>query len=68
MHAYRKHRPVHAASPAATEERLVYAALCVVGAIPVAVAIAHGGAFGAEPTIGLLMVLGGAIGLAVARA
>ena len=64
MHACRKHRPVRAESPAASEERLVYAALCLVGAIPVGVALAHGGTFGVEPTIGLLMVLAGAIGLA----
>ena len=68
MHPYRKHRPLRAEAPAATEERVVYAALCLVGAIPVAVALAHGGAFGVEPTIGLLMGLAGAIGLAVARA
>ena len=67
MHPYRKHRPLRTAPPAATEERVVYAALCLVGAIPVAVALAHGGAFGVEPTLGLIMLLAGAAGLALAR-
>jgi UPF0716 family protein affecting phage T7 exclusion len=67
VHTYRKHRAGRADSPAVTEERLVYVALCLIGAIPIAVALAHGGAFGVEPTIGLLMALAGAIGLAIAR-
>jgi hypothetical protein len=46
---------------------VVYTALCLVGAIPVAVALAHGGAFGVEPTLGLIMALAGATGLVVAH-
>jgi len=63
MHPYRKHRPCGAEPPAANEELVVYGALCVVGAIPVAVAVAHGGAFGVEPTLGMLMALAGVAGL-----
>jgi hypothetical protein len=63
MHPYRKHRPCRAAVPAASEELIVYAALCVVGAIPVAVAVVRGGAFGVEPTLGMLMALAGVAGL-----
>jgi hypothetical protein len=67
VHPYRKRLPVSAESPAISEERIVYAALCLVGAIPVAVALAHGGAFGVEPTLGLIMALAGAVGLIFAR-
>jgi hypothetical protein len=67
VHPYRKHRPVPAERPAASEERVVYAALCMVGAIPVAVTLAHGGAFGVEPTLGLIMAVAGAAGLGFAR-
>jgi hypothetical protein len=45
------------------EELIFYVALCVVGAIPVASPIAQGGAFGVEPTIGLMMVIAGIAGL-----
>jgi hypothetical protein len=63
MHPYRRHRPCRAEAAAASEELVVYAALCVVGAIPVAVALAHGGAFGVEPTLGMLMAVAGVAGL-----
>jgi hypothetical protein len=67
MHPYRKHQPTHVVAPAGSEELIVYVALCVVGAIPVAVAISRGGAFGVEPTLGLAMILAGAAGV-IARA
>jgi hypothetical protein len=63
MHPYRKDRECRAEVPAASEEVIVYAALCVVGAIPIAVALGRGGALGVEPTLGMLMVLAGAAGL-----
>ena len=63
MHPYRKHRPCRAEASPASEELVVYAALCVVGAIPVAVALGRGGAFGVEPTLGMLMALAGVAGL-----
>jgi hypothetical protein len=67
VHPDHEHRPIGAEPAAAREERVVYAALCLVGAIPIAVALAHGGAFGVEPTLGLIMALAGAAGLAFAR-
>lgn len=67
MHPHRKALPACAESPAAREERIVYAALCLVGAIPVAVALEHGGAFGVEPTLGLITALVGVAGLAGAH-
>ena len=45
------------------EELIFYVALCVVGALPVASPIARGGAFGVEPTLGLMMVIAGIAGL-----
>ena len=63
MHPYRKHRSWRTVAPAASEERVLYAALCVVGAIPVAAALDRGGSFGVEPTIGLAMALAGLAGL-----
>ena len=63
MHPYRKHRPCCAEASPASEELVVYAALCVVGAIPVAVALGRGDAFGVEPTLGMLMAAAGVAGL-----
>jgi len=54
-------------SAALIEELICYVAMCVVGAIPVGSALARGGAFGVEPTIGLLMMLAGAAGLVFGR-
>jgi len=63
-HPYRKLSPPDRRSTGALGEELIfYVALCVVGAIPLAHPIARGGAFGVEPTIGLLMVLAGLAGL-----
>ena len=64
MHPYRKPRHRDSAAPADGEELVLYVALCVVGAIPVVVAAARGGAFGVEPTIGLMMAVAGLAGLA----
>lgn len=66
MHPYRKCPSDHA-SAAPGEELILYAALCVVGAIPVATALVRGGSFGVEATIGLLMVLAGLAGIFAAR-
>lgn len=46
-----------------TEERILYGALCGVGAIPIAIALLRGGSFGVEATLGLLMALAGLAGL-----
>jgi hypothetical protein len=44
------------------EELILYGLLVVIGAIPVAVAVAERTTFGVEATIGLLMVCAGVIG------
>ena len=63
-HPYRKLSPPDRRSTGALGEELIfYVALCVVGVIPLAKPIARGGAFGVEPTIGLLMVIAGLAGL-----
>ena len=38
------------------EQLLLYALIAAIGIIPVIVAVVHGGVFGPEPTIGLLML------------
>jgi hypothetical protein len=64
LHPYRKPQPTAArAAKVLDEELIVYAALCVVGAIPVAIALSQDGAFGVEPTLGLLMGIAGIAGL-----
>ena len=66
MPPYRKAAPGAAdpaAAPAAAEEPIVYLALCVIGAIPVGIALIRGGVFGVEATLGLIMALAGAVGL-----
>jgi len=45
------------------EELIFYVALCVLGAIPVSLLIARGGAIGVEPTVGLMMIVAGLAGL-----
>lgn len=63
-HPYRKSSLSHArADRTPGEELIFYAALCVIGAIPVANLVLRGGVFGVEPTIGLLMLLAGLAGL-----
>jgi len=46
------------------EEAILYGTLVGIGAIPVAITAFTSGRFDTQPTIGLLMALGGAIGLA----
>lgn len=66
MHPYRK-LPADHASTAPSEELVLYLALCVVGAIPVATVLVRGGTFGVEATLGLMMTLAGLAGLLAAR-
>jgi len=63
MHPYRQLPVDREAAPAPSEERVLYAVLCAVGAIPVAIALLRGGGFGVEATLGLLMALAGLAGL-----
>jgi hypothetical protein len=67
VHPYREPQST-ADRPAAAlgEELILYVALCVIGAIPVVIALARGGAFGVEPTLGLAMIAAGTIGLVAA--
>lgn len=63
MHPYRQ-APVRSdrSCHAQSEELIIYGLLVAIGAIPVAIALAERAAFGAEATLGLLMVCAGAIG------
>ena len=45
------------------EERTLYGVVAAIGALPVAGALARGGAFGVEPTVGLVMLAAGGAGL-----
>ncbi len=63
MHPYRKLPTDREASSAPSEERVLYAILCAVGAIPVAISLLRGGGFGVEATVGLGMTLAGVAGL-----
>jgi hypothetical protein len=66
VHPYRQLPTDHdarSARSAPSEERILYAALCVVGAIPVAIALLRGGGLGVEATMGLLMALAGLAGV-----
>lgn len=64
LHPYRRpHVAAADATAARGEELILYVALCAVGAIPAVTTLARGAAFGVEPTLGLLMVLAGLIGL-----
>jgi hypothetical protein len=47
------------------EELVLYGLVVAIGAIPVVVAVAQGGTFGGEPTIGLVMLCLGLIGTVV---
>jgi hypothetical protein len=47
----------------ASEEPILYGLLLAIGLVPVAIAWAAGGGYGAEATIGGLMATGGALGL-----
>jgi predicted phage tail protein len=66
VHPHRNHPSDHA-SATPGEELILYAALCVIGAIPVATVLVCGGSFGVEATIGLMMALAGVAGLLAAR-
>jgi hypothetical protein len=61
-HPYREPPPVADAEPAG-DERAIYGVLTAVGAIPLAIAVASGECFGAEPTVGLVMFGFGIVGL-----
>ena len=63
MHPYRQLPTDPEARSAPSEERILYAILCAVGAIPVAIALLRGGSFGVEATLGLGMALAGLAGL-----
>jgi hypothetical protein len=62
-HPYRD-LPVPAAPAPAPldEERLLYALLLAIGAIPVIVALVDHRTFGVDATLGLLMILAGTLG------
>ncbi|HEX3761149.1 MAG TPA: hypothetical protein VHW23_20785 [Kofleriaceae bacterium] len=62
MHPYRELPTHHEAPSAPREELILYAILCVIGAIPLAIALLGGG-FGVEATLGLAMTLAGLVGL-----
>jgi hypothetical protein len=69
VHPYRELPTDREAPSAPSEELILYVVLCIVGAIPLAVALLRGGAFGVEATVGLAMALAGLAGLlASARA
>ena len=63
VHPYRQIPTDSETGSAPSEERVLYAILCAVGAIPVAIALLRGGGFGVEATLGLLMALAGLAGL-----
>ena len=48
---------------AASEETVLYGLLLAIGLVPVAIAWASGGGYGAEATVGGLMATGGLLGL-----
>jgi hypothetical protein len=43
--------------PSEMDDLIVHAVIFVIGLIPVATAAAHGGTWGAQPSLGLLMML-----------
>jgi hypothetical protein len=64
FHPYRGAAPAsHRPASVPIEELIFYAALCLVGAIPIWTTAARGGAFGVEATIGVLMIAAGIVGL-----
>jgi uncharacterized membrane protein YdjX (TVP38/TMEM64 family) len=54
--------PATTASKPLLEELILYALLVAIGAIPVVLALADGGRFGVEATIGLIMLCAGLLG------
>ena len=67
MHPYRQLPTAPEARPTPSEERVLYAVLCGVGAIPVAIALVLRGSFGVEATLGLAMELAGLAGLVASQ-
>jgi len=65
MHPYRTPPPPKLPPPddRRGDDRLLAAVIAAIGAIPVATAVITGEAFGAEATVGLLLVVLGVIGL-----
>jgi hypothetical protein len=63
VHPYRQLPADCEAPPAPSEERILHAVLCAVGAIPVVIAVLRGGGFGVEATVGLVMAVAGLVGL-----
>jgi hypothetical protein len=62
-HPYRElPAPVVTATKPLLEELVLYALFVAIGAIPVVLALAHGGTFGVDATLGLLMISAGALG------
>ena len=47
------------------EELILYGLLVAIGAIPVALALVQGGVFGVEPTLGLVMLCMGLLGVSL---
>src|SRR5439155_26767194 len=63
MHPYRSSSSsVDHESMASPEELILYGMLIAIGAIPVVIALAERATFGADATLGLLMVGAGAVG------
>lgn len=63
-HPYRGAVPAnHRPASVPIEELIFYAALCLIGAIPIWTTANRGGAFGVEATIGVLMIAAGVVGL-----
>ena len=63
-HPYREAPMTTDTQPSRTsEEPILYGLLLAIGLVPVAIAWATGGGYGAEATIGGLMAAGGALGL-----
>lgn len=54
--------PTGTASKPLLEELVLYALFVAIGAIPVVLALVHGGTFGVDATLGLLMISAGALG------
>ena len=66
MHPYRDlPSPPPERAERCNEELVLYGLLAAVGAIPVVIALVRHTPFGLEPTIGLLMVCAGMLGLVV---
>ena len=67
MHPYRQPATDREARSAPSEEPILYMGLCVIGAIPIAIALLRGSGFGVEATVGLGMALAGLAGLVASR-